>query len=197
MTRAAARLPKFVDFETLQIIIGVESFDILIQRQVATKVFCVDARTFWYKQNGVICSEDTSEIFKVLNPEIERQDNYNLRHERTEYPFRFNQKVIQNKVFETVNNALIISEAPWRKNNNYFSSVAFEKVKFMARQYVDPLSENRRNIIKNSLYSHELKTFKSRETQNIIISQFVESRRMFWHQQGVPKELENSVFKLE
>ena len=67
----------------------------------------------------------------------------------------------------------------------------------MAKQYVDPLSENRRNIIKNSLYSHELKTFKSRETQNIIISQFVESRRMFWHQQGVPKELENTVFKLE
>ena len=75
--------------------------------------------------------------------------------------------------------------------------VAFEKLKFMARQYVEPLAENRQNIVKQSLYFHELKSIKSREIQNIIISVFVESRRDFWHQQGVPKELENSKFKLE
>ena len=143
------------------------------------------------------CSEDTSEIFQLLNPESENQTNYNLRHERRDYPFVFTQKVIQNRVYETVNSVLKIEDSPWRKSNTYFKHVAFEKLKFMARQYVEPLAENRQNIVKQSLYFHELKSIKSREIQNIIISVFVESRRDFWHQQGVPKELENSKFKLE
>ena len=177
LTRAACRLPKFVDFESIQTLIGVENFDTLTTRQVATKVFCIDARTHWYRQNGVNCSEDTSDIFTPLIQDIERQESYNLRHERDAYPFKFSQKIIQNHVYEAVNNALKIEDAPWRKSSTYFVNVAFEMVKFMARQYVEPLVENRKNIIKKSVYAHELKHIKSRDQQNIIISQYIESTR--------------------
>ena len=103
---------------------------------------------------------------------------------------------IQNHVFEAVNNALKIEDAPWRKSSSYFVNVAFEMVKFMARQYVEPLVENRKNIIKKSVYAHELKHLKSREQQNIIISHYIESRRIYWIQQAIPKELENVQFVL-
>ena len=67
-------------------------------------------------------------------------------------------------------------------------------VKFMARSYVEPLVEKRQTIVKNSLYTHELKHLKSRDAQNSIISTYVESRRCFWIKKAVPIELQGDFF---
>ena len=95
-----------------------------------------------------------------------------------------------------MNKAVKIEDSPWRKSGQYFVNVAFEHVKLMARSYVEPLVENRQKIVKNSVYTHELKHLRTRELQNLIISTYVESRRCFWIKKAVPLELENTKFVL-
>ena len=195
LTRAAARMPKFVDWTSLETVIGLENFDVLLTRQVAVKVFSIDARNYWYTQNGVINTDTTCEIYTPFRIEKDKPGDYNLRNTRNQYPFTHTKKVVQNCVYESVNTVLPMNDAPWRKSENYFKNVAFEKIKCMARCYLEPLFEKREKIIKNSLYFHDLKKLESREQEMSIMSEYLESRRTFWN--FCPEELKNTRFCLK
>ena len=98
-------------------------------------------------------------------------------------------------MYDSVNTLLPINDAPWRKSENYFKNVAFEKIKFIARCYLEPSFETREKIIKNSLYFHDLKKLETREQEMTIMSEYIESRRIFWN--FCPEELQHSRFCLK
>ena len=192
LVRATLRVPQFLDWETLENVCGVEDFDTLVKRQISVKVFCIDARSYWYKHNKVEVNDDACEIYTPFELKNERQTNYDFRNDRKDYPFKYAKKVVQNQVFLNVNAELPFSEAPWRKDNKYFEKVDFEKVGFLARCYTEKLAEKRAQIIKESLYNKELKKLETREQENKKMSEYIENRREYWN--FTPNALEQNTF---
>ena len=63
----------------------------------------------------------------------------------------------------------------------FFAGQKFVSVKNESRNAINKLTEKRSFLIKNSLYKTHLKYASDRKTENQIISNFVDSRRIFWN----------------
>ena len=181
LVRAALRAPNFVDWQTLQRVIGMEDLESLLERQVSTKIVSIDARNHYYLHNNIKVDEvGHSEIFTELVRKS-TESSRKTRFERPELPFLYNRKVVQNEVCKMVNKVVKIDELPWRKSQTYFTNVDFKNVKFMARATVKHLGEKRENLIKTSLYKTELKKAPNKSAENEHIENYIESRRQNWN----------------
>ena len=192
--RAALRFPKFVDMGTVQSIIGMETFENLITRQISTKVVSIDARTHFYQQNNIpVENFGHREIYTKIERIIEKPVR-KLRFERPELPYLYNRKIVQNEVFECVNAVVKIDKLPWRQSENYLKNVDFKSVKWLSRETVNHLKEKRRELINSSLYAKQLKKAENRAKENEYIQIFVESRRNEWNY--VPPCMLNCEFEV-
>ena len=180
--RASLRAPKFLDWQTLQAVVGIENFENLLERQVSTKIVSIDARTHFYTQNKIeVVDIGHSDIFTELKKSTSSQPPRTLRFARAELPYLYNKKIVQNEVFKMVNSVVKIDDLPWRKSEHYFTNVDFKHIKWLARETVEHLGEKRRILIKNSLFKTKLKQAPNRAEENKIIETFIESRREFWN----------------
>ena len=131
----------FVDIETCQQIIGIESFDQLFNRQMVTKLVTISARSTFYEQNDFQNTEtDFTEIYTPLNLE-----KYQIRRElrpnrkEVENSFRLSKTIMQNEVWKIANESIVWGELPWLKNQNFFRERWWGCVKIVARESVECL----------------------------------------------------------
>ena len=193
--RACVRAPDFVDTLTCQEIIGIESFEKLVNRQVMTKLMTISARESFYEQNDIANSEcDFKEIFTPYKPENYHQQSYSLRHTRTDNPFRLRKKLIQNELSDMINQNLDYQELPWIKNPEHFRGRWWGTVRFDARESIEFLNQKRRDLIKSSLYHLTLTKQNNLKNENIEISLFIESKRNRWN--FIPEALQENEYSI-
>ena len=194
LVKGCVKVGFFVDIETCQKIIGIETFDQLYNRQMVTKLVTVSARSSFYKQNGCENLEtDFSEIYTPL-----KLEKYQIRRElrpnrkEVENSFRLSKTIMQNEVWKIANESIKWDELPWLKNQTFFKERWWGSVKITARESVENLGKKRQEIIKNSLYVQKLSKLKTLKQEKIVVSNFIENRRENWT--FVPEELINERF---
>ena len=196
LVKGCVKVGFFVDIETCQKVIGIESFDQLFNRQMVTKLVTINARSSFYEQNGFANIEtDFSEIYTPLNLEkyqIKRELRPNRKEVETS--FRLNKTIMQNEVWKIANNSINWGELPWLKNNTFFKERWWGCVKIEARESVECLVKKRREIIKTSLYVQKLSKLKTLKQEKKEVSNFIESRRENWT--FTPVTLLNERFEL-
>ena len=196
LVKGCVKVGFFVDIETCQQIIGIESFDQLFNRQMVTKLVTISARSTFYEQNDFQNIEtDFSEIYTPLNLEkyqIRRQLRPNRKE--VENSFRLSKTIMQNEVWKIANESIVWGELPWLKNQNFFRERWWGCVKIVARESVECLVKKRKEIIKKSLYVQKLSKIKTLKLEKIEVSNFIENRRENWT--FIPEGLLNETFKL-
>jgi len=196
LDKGCVKVGFFVDIETCQKVIGIESFDQLFNRQMVTKLVTVSARSSFYKHNGCENLEtDFSEIYTPL-----KLEKYTIRRDlrpnrkEVENSFRLSKTIMQNEVWKIANDSIKWAELPWLKNEKFFKERWWGSVKIEARESVESLGKKRKEIIKNSLYVQKLSKIKTLKQEKIEVSNFIENRREFWT--FVPETLLNEKFNL-
>ena len=196
LVKGCVKVGFFVDIETCQKVIGIESFDQLYNRQMVTKLVTISARSTFYEQNGFENLEtDFSEIYTPLN--LER---YQIRRElrpnrkEVEFSFRLSKTIMQNEVWKIANESINWDDLPWIKNKTFFKERWWGSVKIEARESVECLVKKRKEIIKISLYVQKLSKIKTLKQEKIEVSNFIENRREYWT--FVPESLSNERFSL-
>lgn len=179
LVKTAARLPFFVDIETAQNIIGIETFDDLLNRQLCTKVLTVSARCAYYKHNLGTYESDYHEMYTPV-PKICQVSSRVSRHAPRVENYVYSRVLMQNEIHKVVEENVGWENLIWESNNQFFKNKPRENVRVEAREATNTLIEKRHGLIKNSLYKTKLKNAKSLTDENTVISEFVESRRENW-----------------
>ena len=180
LVKTTARVGFFVDIETAQQIVGVETFEDLCTRQLCTKVLTVSARCAYYQQN---LEDSHISCFPEMYTPIPKPIHIPRRTVRSgprEESYKYERVLMQNQVHEVIDNVVGWDNLKWKMNDSFFKNKSHENIRIEARASVDFLVEQRSDLIKNSLYKTNLKNALSRKNENEIISNFVESRREFW-----------------
>ena len=196
LVKGCVKVGFFVDIQTCQKVIGIESFDQLFNRQMVTKLVTISARSTFYEQNGFENIEtDFSEIYTPLNLE-KYQIRRDLRPNRKQFEnsFRLNKTIMQNEVWKIANATIKWNELPWLKSPTFFKERWWGSVKIVARESVECLGKKRQEIIKNSLYVQKLSKIKTLKQEKIEVSNFIESRRENWT--FIPESLLTENFTL-
>ena len=199
LCRACAKVGFFVDMNSVRSIIGIESFDELLTRLLTTKIVTVDARYEYYKQNGIESSLDHSKQFytpfinEIVRP-LRVMPSRGGRPTRQANPYRLAANFVQNESHTIVSSVLEFGELPWRLNPTFFEGEDWRSIRTVAREQVNHLGLKRRDIIRESLYTQQLKDLPTLYDENCAIAQYCENRRDSWN--FVPQELWNNVFQI-
>ena len=180
LVKTVAKVPFFVDIETAQQVVGIETFDDLLNRQLCTKVLTVSARCAYYKHN---LGEYESEYHEMYTP-VPKIFNVPIRdfsrHAPREENYVYSRVFMQNEIHKIVEENVGWENLKWENNEHFFKNKPRENVRVEAREAVNVLVEKRYGLIENSLYKTKLKNANSLKDENTLISVYVESRRDSW-----------------
>ena len=179
LVKTVAKVPFFVDINTAQHVVGIETFDELLNRQMCTKVLTVSARCAFYKHNLGSYNSDYHEMYTPV-PKRFNVSSRQSRHAPREENHVYTRIFMQNEVHKVVEENVGWENLAWENNDTFFKNKPRENVRLEARSAVNVLVDKRSEIIKNSLYETKLKDAKTLKDENILISDYVESRRDFW-----------------
>ena len=184
--RILTRVPDWVDIETSLKIGGLENFDKVTSRHASKRLISIDIRNHYYKSRNLKYAEWLDTIFtKIDKPVTAPTHSYNTRHKQPYTGFhKYTQPIFQNKIQEIVFPITKLNESPWRRNPYFFEDASIESildVKTYFLSWCTFLDTDRKLTIKNSLYYSHLKNCPTIESEQDIISAFVESRRKFWN----------------
>ena len=151
LVKTTARVGFFVDIITAQRVVGIESFDELLNRQLCTKVLTVSARCAYYKHNIGSYDSDFHEMYTPV-PKIFNVQNRQSRHAPREENYVYSKVFMQNEIHKVVEESIGWENLEWQNNEHFFKNKPRENVRVEAREAVNILVENRSEKIKNSLY---------------------------------------------
>ena len=179
LVKTTAKVPFFVDIETAQMVVGIEAFDELLNRQLCTKVLTVSARCAYYKHNLGSYESDYHLMYTPVPKKVQFQRE-GSRHPPREENYVYSRKFMQNEVHSIIETNIGWDTLSWESDQQFFKNKPYQQIRVEAREAVHDLAQKRSVIIKNSLYKTRLKNAISRSDENRLISEFVENRRSCW-----------------